>query len=135
MKNKLLNRISDLCKWEINMADLEGRGTEEAKWRSHVAQRVLSMIDLDKEVNPYYTIRYYFKDDPESISEATVCVGGDEDDEDDDDIFFHFEHIHHLHGAYTMGDRTPEEFVVVNYWSVDEEDFDRDMKDEWVNCS
>jgi hypothetical protein len=132
MKDKLLNRISDLCNWEINMADLEGRGTQEAKWRSYVAQSVLNMINLDKAVNPFYTIKYYFKDDPESISEATVCVGIDEDDEVDDEIFFYYDHIHQLHGAYAMGKETPEEFVVLNYWSVDEEDFDRDMIDEWV---
>ena len=134
MKNKLLNRISDLCNWEINMADLEGRGTQEAKWRSYVAQSVLNMITLDKAVNPFYTIRYYFKDDPESVSEATVCVGVDEGETSytDDDIFFYFDHIHDLHGAYAMGKETPEEFVVLNYWSVDGEDFDRDVKDEWV---
>jgi len=130
--NKLVKKIAEHCNWEVNMADLEGHDTEEAKWRSHVARQILSMINLDEIYNPYYTIRYYFKDDPESICEAEVCVAGDEDHQDNDHIFFYFDSIYSLHSLYVAGEKTMEEFVVVNYWSVDEEDFDRDIKDEWV---
>ena len=130
--NKLITKIAEHCKWEVNMADLEGHDTEEAKWRSYIARQILSMITLDEAVNPYYAIKYYFKDDPESIGVATVCVDGDEDHQDDDNIFFYFDHINTLHQHYEAGEKTLEEFVIVNYWSVDEEDFDRDIKDEWV---
>lgn len=120
---KLIKQIAEHCKWEIGMADLEGRNTQEAKWRSHVAERILQMIKMDSMDSRYYIIKYYFKDDSDPINtnEALVCVGTDIDESRDDDIFFYYEHMDHLVDAWLCGDRTLEDFVVVDYWSADEE--------------
>lgn len=45
--NKLIKKIEEYCKWELNMADLHS--SEEAKWRSHVAKRILSAIHPEGE--------------------------------------------------------------------------------------
>lgn len=105
------------------MADLEGHDTEEAKGRYRVASQILGMIRLDMLENPYYIIKCYRKcDSTNTLHEELVKVGGSTDDDslDHDDIFFHYEHMDDLVNAFIHRNDTAENFVVVDFWSIDE---------------
>lgn len=114
MHNKLVKKIAEYCKWEVNMADLEGHNTEEAKWRSHIAKNILYMIQLEEDESSFYFIDGYYKDDKSEFNGFLVSVNG-EDVDDHDDVFFFYENKSQLVEAVMLGEKTNEDFVVTNY--------------------
>ena len=59
MKNqeqKTIDKVKSLCEWEINMAQAHP-ASEESKWRSFVARRILEEINEESEApkEPAYT--------------------------------------------------------------------------------